>query len=277
MLSLRITMLAALVAAVSASSLQAQSRLRQLPSGRNQERITAQAAQSERNQRSTRFGSGTITPTGPSTTAKPDLTVLSLSKVGDGLRLLVGNVGNAVSQGTEVRIEINRRSDGARINGRTAQLGSLQVNQTQVFRFRGLELENVRVLAAVDPFARIGEKNEWNNTRRMLLGESAPALPDLDVGRISVTQRGFMIRVSNNGTRTANSPQLRVRVTRRTDGATIRGITLQLPSIAAGRSTTATVEAALLTGVTVVASADPANLIRESQERNNSRAANFGR
>jgi hypothetical protein len=115
--------------------------------------------------------------------ARPDLTIIEMSSVGDVHTVVVKNVGQAASPQTRLRVDFCRPIDGVPIATTTAGVLPLQVNQTVRIRVHWLPIGQLQAIAYVDPDFRVIENNELNNSREIAVaGPIQPSsLEDVDV------------------------------------------------------------------------------------------------
>jgi hypothetical protein len=115
--------------------------------------------------------------------ARPDLTIIEMSSVGDVHTVVVKNVGLAASPRTQLRVDFCRPIDGVPIATTTARVLSLQVNQTVRIRVHWLPIGQLQAIAYVDPDFRVIENNESNNSRAIAVAGpiQSSSLEDVDV------------------------------------------------------------------------------------------------
>ncbi len=233
---------------------------------------TNQSSNKQSTTGNTRFGSGTITPTG----GTPDLAVAAISHRGDTLYVTVSNRGTRATPITDLRVTITRLSDNRRLTSTSTRVRSLSPRSSQVYKFSSLPLAEVRVFALVDPNSQINELSERNNTRVTLIQKQNATWPDYAIQRIVTRPDGVRVDLVNFGT--VGSPQTicLVNVRRNSDNATIRRVAVPVSAMGARGVTSVYVQAAQVSGTTVTATVDPNGRVSEAKERNNTLRVVFG-
>ncbi len=262
-------LLAAVVATISASPLQAQLRLSDKRAAKTQKN---QTQKNSRQPSKNRLGGGTLTPTG----GLPDLAITELKQSGSLILVTVKNIGEQPASPSKVRVSVARRSNGARLASKELHLKQLGMRQSTTLIFDGLPLSDVRVLAFADPSTKIREKTERNNTRRFTIGDQSQRVPDLAVRRITRNRNGLTVVVANKGKSNAPVSQMLVVVRRRSDLSTILRKTVSVAGIGPRGEAVIRVAAPEISNTDVFATADHSRRVRESHEGNNTQHATFG-
>lgn len=214
---------------------------------------------------SDRFGSGTIRPTG----GTADLAVTSITHRGDTVDVTVKNVGTRGAPMTELRVSVTRLSDNRRLVTQTIRIRNLLPQDSQVYQFQSMPMDEVKVIAFVDPNSRVKELSEQNNTRLTIFQRQNAVWPDYAIQRIFPRPNGVRVDLVNFGTVNAPETVCLVTVRRNSDNATIRRVAVPVAAMAARGETSIFVAAAEVSGTTVTVSVDPNRVVSEMKESNN--------
>lgn len=126
------------------------------------------------------------TPQDPNDRA--DLIVSGLQAQGNTLLVQVVNAGRAPSTAAPVNIEIHSR-DGRLQEAKSARVRPLKIGEIAQLHLRNLVLDDVKVIATVDPEDRVPERNERNNVKEISIGNQTQFAPDLIITDIQFNRQ----------------------------------------------------------------------------------------
>jgi hypothetical protein len=105
----------------------------------------------------------------PGDAALPDLTVSRLAAEPDALVITVTNIGRAPSPLTRLDVTLRRQSSGLVLGTQVCRVLPLAVGQSVEIRLRSLPLDDVYILAFVDPLSEVAEMSELNNNQTLTI------------------------------------------------------------------------------------------------------------
>lgn len=231
---------------------------------------TRDAQSDSRQVSSSRFGSGTITPT-----KFPDLAITRMRRVGSLIQVTVQNQGDGPSPVTAATVTVFPRTGNQMLARETQFMAVLSPGQTTTMAFHNLPISNARVFAFADPDRKVRERSENNNTAQLVIGDQSGQLPDLTVQRIASNRQGLIIDVRNQGRASSPVSYLRVAVRRKSDLNTILQRTYVVAGLGANHVANIQVPIANLADTDVFATVDPESEVRELNEGNNTKVQEF--
>ncbi|MEM9659669.1 MAG: CARDB domain-containing protein [Planctomycetota bacterium] len=119
----------------------------------------------------------------PNPNDRADLIVSGLQARGNQLLVQVTNAGRAPSTAAQVNIVVRGR-DGRLLKTTSVRVRPLKIGHIAQMYVRNLVLDDVKVVATVDPENRVPERNERNNVKELSIGNQTQFAPDLIITNI---------------------------------------------------------------------------------------------
>lgn len=208
---------------------------------------------------------------------KVDFRVGQLRVSDNRLAVQITNAGFAASPVTSLHIGVTDDPPRNKLFSKVVKVRPLQANQTRTMVISGMPAgRRMTITASVDPYKRVPELNEGNNTGSLRSGPLAAIGPDLSILKTEVFSSNVRVTVRNNG-----------------PGAMPRPVTVSLNASFGFKpfaSQTKTLQRLnqggrhifvfnlgqdMFTGSVVTVKVDAANQIQERNEQNNSMTRNY--
>lgn len=210
---------------------------------------------------------------------KYDLVMLKLSRTGNVISMTIRNQGPLATPASQVYVQALEVRTGRTLQSKFARVSPLQPNKSMQIRMHNFgEVRYAKIYATVDPYNKLQEANEGNNSRVINVGDASVGGPDLALSFIQarVNSGRIVVRAKNVG-----KGKLQQRIPIRLTTAFGLKQHERLFSTISGLNPGQSVDVVfrpkqkLLVGMTIEAKIDPSNAVPEASEANNARTASY--